>query len=94
MLSVLWASGCMYIWLGLPHVHERNTHLLGTYVGLQCRHTTGCDGVLGTGNLRGDSCSEGASRSPNRVFKGATSALRQLEGFLDATTPLWELPLG
>ena len=84
----------MYIWLGLPHVQERPVHLLGTYIRLNCRRATWCDGVLGAGNLWGDSCSEGASRSPYRVRKGATSALRQLEGFLDATTPLWELPLG
>ena len=93
VLRVLRASWRMYIWLGLPHVHERPVHLLGTYIRLQCERATGCNGVLSTGNLPGDSCSEGAGRSPNRVRKGAMSALRQLEGFLDATEPSWELPL-
>ena len=85
--SMLWASGCVYIWLGLAHVYERPTHLLGTYARLPCEHATGCSGVLGAGNLWGDSYSEGASCSPNRMCKGAMFTLRQFEGLLDATEP-------
>ena len=33
----------MYIWLGFPHVCEHPTHLLGTYIRLQCECATGCD---------------------------------------------------
>ena len=62
-------------------MREQPSHLLGTYIRLRCERATGCNGVLGTGNLLGDNYSEGAVRSPNRVRKGVISALHWLEGF-------------
>ena len=90
--SVLQASGHMYIGLDSPHVPECPSHLLGTYVRLQRKLATGCNGVLCNGHLWDGSCSEGASRSLNQLCRGALSALCHLEGFLDATMPCWELP--
>ena len=89
--NMLWASGHMYIGLGLPHVHDHPAHLLGTYTRLQHECATGCDGVLGAGDLRDGSCSQGAGYSPNRVYKGVLAALHRLEGFLGTTAPSWEL---
>ena len=69
-------------------------YLRGTYVRSQYKHAAGCNGVLHTGHLQGISHSEGAGSLSNRLHEGAFSALRWLEGFLDATTPSWELPPG
>ena len=60
-------SGCQYIGLGLPHVHEPPSHLLSTYdtsygVSMLC----GATGCWAWGSRTDDIFLEGVGRSPNR----------------------------
>ena len=63
-----WAFGCMYIWLGLPHVTKCPANLLRTYVRLRCEHAAGCDGVSGCWELAGMTA---AQRAPVAHLIGA-----------------------